>query len=283
MINLTSFTLKYTTSGDSSVWPFLDFFESAPNLRKILLHFATPTFDTHTGRLVSLEHLRRMDIIGGNPSPLLNHLLVPVSAELAGPFHPPTSCGCLWQLSGFTIHVGVREICPTIRFGGPDGHITVVSANPQPNTTCRVFESLAQVNPSNIEQLTLTGGDLMERDGCIGYWVLFCMKRLRTLTILDCDNLSRFISCLVRTDMCPELEELVLDARLEGGEFDLPGIMEVAKVRASMAASLKSLKIGSRDIPLQTSVSGLKRYIPHVECGPLLALESDDTDGGYDD
>ena len=282
MINLTSFTLDYATSGESQLGPFLDFFESAPNLRKILLRFATPTFGS-SGRLVSLAHLRRMDIIGGNPSPLLNNLLIPANAKLAGPFHPPSSSGHLWQLSGFRIHVGIGVICPNIRFGGPDGHITVVSAFPQSNTTCQVLESLAQFDPSNIEQLRLTDGDLMERDGCISHWMLFCMKRLRTLTILQCDNLSRFISCLVRTDMCPELEELVLDARIEGGEFDLQGMMEVARVRASTPVNLKSVRIGSRDKPLQTAALGLKRYIPHVECNPQVALVSYDIDSDDED
>ena len=49
MINLTSFTLGYAWSGETSVRHLLDFFESAPRLRNIQLHHATPTFDGQTG------------------------------------------------------------------------------------------------------------------------------------------------------------------------------------------------------------------------------------------
>jgi len=281
MINLTSFTLGYTTSGASAVGPLLDFFESAPRLRKIQLHFATPTYGTQTGRLVSLARLRRMDVAGGNPSLLLDHLLIPVNAKLSGPFDPPNSLSDLYQLRPycFRVHVGVAEVCPAIRFGGPYGQFSIAPTNPQPNTTCRVLQSVAQFGPSNIERLTLIGGDLMVRDGCVTYWMFLSLRDLRALTILQCEGLSHLVSWLGQMDMCPKLEELVLDARIEGKNFDMQEMKATAKARTSRLVNLQSVKIGSRDKSVQTSALELNLYIPHVECGPWVALMSDDDDG----
>ena len=75
MVNLTTFTLVRTLPGEISVGHFLDFFESAPRLREVRLHAATPTFGAQNGRLASLVCLKRMNIIGGRPSLLLDHLL----------------------------------------------------------------------------------------------------------------------------------------------------------------------------------------------------------------
>ena len=81
MASLTTFVLVSTSQGEVSVIHLLDFFESAPRLREICLHDATPTFGAQNGRLVSLEHLKRMEIAGEGPSSLLlNHLLIPAGA-----------------------------------------------------------------------------------------------------------------------------------------------------------------------------------------------------------
>ena len=83
MINLTSFTLAYASPCKLSIGQFLDFIESAPRLRIVHLRFATLTHDAQYGRLVSPAHLKEIVISGrGPPSLLLNHLVIPVGAEL---------------------------------------------------------------------------------------------------------------------------------------------------------------------------------------------------------
>jgi len=283
MTNLTSFTLVYATPGDLPVGPLLDFFEGAPHLRKVQLHSATPNFGTQSGRLVPLARLRTMDIFGGNPSLLFDHLLIPVDAKLSGPFNHPKSFSYFQQLPDIRVHAGVAGICPAIQFDGPDGQISISPTDPQPNTTCRVLESLAQLDDSKIERLRLVGGDLMVRDGCVSYWMFLSTKHLRAITILHCQGVSRFVSWLTQMDVCPKLEELVLDARVEGRGFNVQEMISAARMRASMIVPLKSVRIASRDKSVQTAALELKQYVPHVECSPWAALASDDTDSGDED
>ena len=279
MVNLTSFTLAHTSSMDSSVGRLLDFFEGAPHLRKIQLRFATPTFGTQRGRLVSLRCLKRMEIIGDEPpSLLLDHLLIPVGATLVGALELRGALTRFLELSRFRIHVHVRELCPSIEFSGVGGRITVVSETPRATTTCRVLESLAQLDLPKIERLTLAGGDLMQQSGCTIYRVLSPINHLRALTISQCQGLSRFIDFLDDVAMLPTLEELVLDARVDGKTFDMQRMMEMVQRRASMFVKLKSVRIASRDKSVQTSALKLREYVPHVECSPWVALVSDDTD-----
>ena len=279
MVNLTSFTLAYTSSSDSSVESLLGFFEGAPHLRKIHLRFVTPTFGIQRGRLVSLGCLKRMEIIGGAPpSLLLDHLLIPVGATLVGAVHPRGALIRFLELSRFRIHIQVREICPRIQFNGTSGRITMVSATPRVATTCRVLESVAQLDLPKIERLRLAGGDLMQQDGCTIYRVLLPVKHLRALTISQCKNLSRFICILDDVEMFPRLEELALDARIDGETFDMQRMIQMVKNRASTFVKLKSVRIASRDKSVQTSALKLEEYVPHVECSPWAALMNDDTD-----
>jgi len=284
MINLTSFTLGYASLGDSFVGPLLDFFESAPRLSKIRLHLATPTVGAQRGRLVSLPCLKRMDIVGGGQSSLLlDHLLIPVGAKFAGPLHLPSSLSRLWELSGFKIHVHVREVCPSIRFGGPDGRINLVPTNPRTTDTCRVPESLARFDPSNVERLRLTGGDLMQQSGRAVRRVFRLMKHLRALTIHRCKHVSHFIPTLDDIDVCPELEELVIDASADGEKIDVRHLMDMAATRASMLVKLKFVRIICRDRFLQASALQLKEYVPRVESSLRTALASDEIDSDEED
>ena len=280
MVNLTSFALSYTLPGDSSVGRLLDFFETAPRLCNIQLYFATPIFDSQRGRLVTLACLKQMDVLGGaSPSLFLDHLMIPVGAKLAVDALPPLkSLGSLWELSDFRIDVHVRENCPGIRFGGPNGRISVIPAIPRAATTCRVLESLAHLDPSKVERLRLAAGDLMQQDRCAACRVLYPMKRLRSLTISRCQNLSRFIPYLDDVNMCPKLEELVFDARIDGEKFDIRRVIRMAESRASMLVKIKSFRIASRDRFVQAFALKLKEYVPHVECNPRVALVADDMD-----
>ena len=202
MVNLTSFTLGYTLPGSFPTNHLLDFSESAPRLRKIQLHYATPTSGVQHGRLVSLGCLKRMDILGGGPSSLLlDHLLIPVGAKLTtrvevdlsdprhGPWgstaagHLPRSFDNLRNLSNFTkVHLHLEESRPRIQFGGPNGRVTMLPAPLQADTTHRVYASLSQLDTSKVERLTIAGGDLSDGFGNCTFWQVF--RRMRSLHIL---------------------------------------------------------------------------------------------------
>ena len=282
MVNLTSFTLSYAWSGNSSVRHLLDFFESAPRLCKILLRLAVPTFGAQEGRIVPLACLKRLDIIGGGPpSFLLDHLLIPVGARFIargdprGTIHLPGSFDCFRELVTFRIHLHVRDFYPSIQFEGFNWEITMVPATPPVTTTCKVLESLAQFDPLKVERLRIAGGDLILRGGSAIYQVFLPMHNLRTLIISRCQNLSSFVKFLKTSDLCCRLEECILDPRGDGSKFDIRDVIGLA---ASRKSTLKSIKIANRDYFAQTHISKLKEYIPHVECGPEIVLPIDDVD-----
>jgi len=279
MVNLTSFTLTYTAFSASPVGYLLDFFKTTPRLREVQLHYAAPTFGTQKGRLVSLACLKRMDITGGAPSLLLDHLLVPVGTKLSGTFPLPKSIG-FSTLSRFRIHLHVRGPYPSIRFGGPHGNISIAPTTPHATTTCRVLESLAQYHKSHVERLRLAGGDLMRQDGCDFDPVLSSMTDLRSITISRCKTVSCFVTFLMSSDLCPNLEELILDPRADAGVFDIQAVTELAEKRALRGTKLKSVRIVSRDKTVQAGAVKLKEYVSHVECSPMVALASEYIDSG---
>ena len=112
MISLTSFSLGYIADPGVTIGQLLDFFESAPSLLNVALTFSTPDSGPQNRRLVSLAHLRKLDIYGDDlPSLLLEHLLIPVGVEMLitlgmhGPRidnYLPRSLDNLRNLSNFT-------------------------------------------------------------------------------------------------------------------------------------------------------------------------------------
>ena len=293
MVNLTTFTLGYSSPGDSSVRPLLDFFESAPRLSEIRLHFATPTFDTQQGRSVLLANLKKMDIFGGGPPfLLLDHLLVPAGAKLKmqvssdGALHLPKSFDFLDEFSRFKIHLHVREFYPSIHLKAPNYRISLVpaTATSPPTYNCRVFESLARFDPLNVERLSLAGGELMRRDGdgCDHYRILGRMKNLRALTISRCTGLPPFFSFFDWSGICAKLEEFALDPRADRGEFDIQNVIQLAAKRASLGRPLKSVRILSWDKSVQAGALKLGEYVSRVECSPKIALSSDGVDSDED-
>ena len=299
MVNLTSFALGYTLVGDFPIKHLLDFLKSAPRLRKVRLHNAIPTSGAQNGRLVSLECLKRMDIIGGGPSSLLlDHLLIPVGAKLTtqvgslGPLadgslvdgHLPRSLDNLRNFSDSTIQLHLEEFRPRIRFSGPNGQVTMVPTTSRANTTRQVYESLARFDTSKIEQLTITGGNLSDGDGdCIFYRTLHPMKGLRTLMISRCTHVAATIHNVFDDyGTFRRLEELIIDTRVRREKFGIQAVIAMTAMRAPWA-KLKSVRIASQDKSVQTCALKLKEYVSHVECGPGVAAVFDDGDDSDED
>ena len=285
MDNLTSFTLG-CTEGRISIRQFLDFFESAPRLREIKLHYATPTSGAQDGRLVSLACLKEMEILGNGPcSLLLNHLLIPVGAELETRVvllgdrlegHLPDSLDNLGNLSNFTkISLQFDGPSSNVQFTGPSGDVSMTSyvSAPRVNLTCLTLEYLARFDTSKVEWLEIDRGDpLSSRD--YPYQALLPMQNLRTLTLSQCDNLYGFTSALhpsvnpLEPVVCPKLDELTLDLNTYADRFqaNLWNVIGMAAMRASRGAKLKSVIINTdEDGFVRVGTSELKEHVLQVE------------------
>ena len=165
MVNLTSLTLSYTPPGAISFGQLLDFFESAPYLRKVVLRFATPTTGVQRGRLVSLAYLKTMDIDDDCPSSLLlDHLLVPVGAELVTWGNDPVSSligevfprslGNLKNLTHFTaIHLCLTQSYIYMKFSGPNGRVGTTFKTSRADPTNLLLDFLAQLDTSKTGRL----------------------------------------------------------------------------------------------------------------------------------
>jgi len=155
----------------------------------------------------------------------------------------------------------------------------MVPTNPRTTDTCRVPEFLARFDPSNVERLRLTGGDLTQQSGRAFLRVFRLMKHLRALTIYRCKQVSHFIPTLDVVDVCSELGELlVIDASADGEMIDVRYLRGMAAARASMLVKLKFVRIICRVKSLQVSALQLKEYVPRVESGLRTALASDEID-----
>ena len=294
MVNLTSFELCCASPGGVIVKQLLDFFESAPRLREVGLYYTTPTSGAQNGRLVSLACLKRMKVAGrDSASTLLNHLLIPVGADLKMDVdlpnppnrdHPPRFLDNLGNFANFTdIHIRFEEHYTQMRFSGPNGRVEMFPETPRfDETDCSVLESLNQFDTSKVERLRIDFCNSPSSDP--SYRVLLPMKNLRTLT-LDCHGTPHiFVHALHPTMspsgivVCPKLEELVI-ILASWGMFDMKSVIGVAAARASRGTKLKSVRIvGNWDKFGQTEMLELEQHVLHVECGPKVYGTNDDSD-----
>ena len=291
MVNLTSFTLGNVPPGEISVMQLLDFFENAPYLREVNLYFVTPTPGAQGGRLVSLACLKWMKINSGGPPPvLLDHLLIPVGAELvlrANLFNSlvggflPRSLDNLRNLSNFTaIQLFIDEWRPCTMFSGPNGQVSVITTVSRVNETNLVLESLAQLDTSRTERFRIKNGAPLFRELSRA---LLPMKDLRALMSHECHNPHIFARVLYPNTssseavICPKLEELVLVLRNGGGVFDMEDVIAMAKARASRGRKLKTVRIvHSGHEPNSGDVVELRKHVGQVEYGLRPGVIDDD-------
>jgi hypothetical protein len=295
MANLTSFKLAHTPPDEVTVRQLLDFFEGAPRLRTVDLHSVTLAPSAHNGRLVSLACLEMMGITGsGSASLLLNHLLIPVGANLkmevdlpSPPIkdHPPRFLDNLRNLPNFTTIdlCGANGWKPHIQFNGPNGQVRMIPRTFRVNRTRLVIKSLDQFDTSRIEQLTINHGNSSSSDSL--YRALLPMKHLHTLTLRHCARSHIFIYAL-HPDMnssgvlvCPKLEELVIV--LGGGTLDVKSVIGVVAARAARGAKVTSVRITGRK-SVETDILELRKHVLHVECGPEVDGANNDSDSDSD-
>jgi hypothetical protein len=280
MANLTSLDMWNTSAGGATVEQFLDFFESAPHLRKVDLVAATPASGAQNGRLVSLMCLEWMEITdGASASLLLDHLLIPVGArlELEVDFpshpnrgHPPRFLDNLRNLANFTdVHLHISNHYTRMDFSGPNGQVGMILRSRRDDKTCFMLESLDQFDTSKVERLKIYGCDSPSSDPLSR--TLLPMKHLRTLTLDHCASSHILIHALhppmslSGTVVCPELEELVVTPN--EGTLDMGSVIEALAARASRGAKLKTVRINVWNRPMRTDVLELKKHVLHVDCG----------------
>ena len=226
---------------------------------------------------MSLVCLKEIIIVRGLPSVLLDHLLIPIGAELATRVnlpglliqdHLPRSLDNLKNLSAFTkIQLSSRKHDMCIRFSGPNGLVEMMSEISRVGETRVLFKSLAQFDTSKTEQLEIDHGGSPSSEH--PYQAFLPMKKLLTLTLFLCARPHIFIHALDPSMsssgvlVCPKLEEIIVEHR---GAFDIESIFGVAAARASRWAKLKRVKIVSWGGLAEIDVSELRKHVSHVEC-----------------
>jgi hypothetical protein len=295
MAGLTSFdlTAPYQTI---SVTQFLDFFESTPALRDIALSKALPYIsDAPPGRLVSIPHLRSLDIAAQPPnSTLLNHLLIPHGAflslqfeyfndeEFPIPIHLPQSFDSLGNLTTITsINLDFTDGM-RFRLEGPSGRIHVSGIwngvpDLQPVANNRALGSLTtHFNISTTKRLAVMryfSQPVPEMEDSSAYQTLLAMSDLHTLTLRDCPDLT-FICALnpsrtpSRTVVCPRLRELALHIGVDGvGSYvDVDELLDMARERSKRGVGLLGVVlICTQEIVPAKEVGKLKPHVSSVE------------------
>ena len=285
--NLTTFDFRWVPG--ASVTQLLDCFEHAP-LREIWLIESLPdSSDAPAERVVSLPHLRMLEISAKVAhSILLNHLLVPTGAFVVLqsefndrsppiPDHLPRSVDNLDNISHIT-SIGIySDMGIGMWFNGPSGGLYVGGEWSGSNfipaaLDGRIFWPLNNFRISTTERLAISQGCYPEDPGAGesgAYQILLLVNNLRILRLTDCIILS-FVLALnpVRnassTVVCPELEELVLIGYNQE-EFFVHELLEMAKERAARGAKLSAISIISSQEFISRGVLDLEDYASRVE------------------
>jgi len=296
MANLTLLVLRNISLDSPSIRQLLDFFESAPRLRKIKFASPAPTADDQSERLVSLACLKRMELLyGSNSSHLLSHLFVPVGAKLIIwgesfqyiiEHHLPRSLDNLGNISDITnVHLRITNYT-RIKLSGPSGQLSMSSGLDAARSG---LEALDRLDTSKIEQLEVASS--RRSLTCPSYRDLLPLKNLRTLSLSRCINPCTFMAALspnIDTSgavPCPKLEEIILVSRTDARDIDIKSMTKIAAARASRGAKLRTIRITRGKDKLDLGdVLELRKHVSNVECGPVVDVvdsNSDDSDEDF--
>ena len=222
-----------------------------------------------------------MDIGSDCPtSILLDHLLIPAGTKLeiwADSVsssiweYLPRSLDNLKNFSNFTTtKLHLDRYRPHMKFSGPNGQVEMTFGSSRDNPSGSVFEYLAELDTSNIEQLEINDGRFLAGD--LLYQKLLPMKNLRTLTLSKCRHPDIFISALqpatgsLEVVACPRLEELVLALHPHETMSHITSVTKMAAARELRGEKLRTVRIvGGRDAA-NFDVSELRKHVWNVEC-----------------
>ena len=310
LVNLTTFKLSHFpgTVDPPFVTRLLDFFASTPLLSNISLRHSIPnSSNAPPERIVSLPHLKELTSTSQRTqSALLNHLLIPngalleISFTFSGEDSPipenlPENLDTFDNLSHITaVNLTFDGMEKFVRLNGPSGGLymygTWTAGNVSFSHTLerRVFRSLDMFDLSKVQRLTITksGSSLPDEIELSPiFQTLFLMNDLRTLTLIECKNIS-IIDALnpeknnSDTVLCPNLERLVLYVKKKE-RFYLEELMEMASERDERYAKLSSVTIVSLDeMCSRKDVFKLRKCISRVEYKLDIVSPCWDTIGG---
>ena len=296
MANLTLLVLRNVSLDSPSIRQLLDFFESAPRLRKIKLASPDPTADDQSERLVSLACLKRMELLNGpHSSRLLSHLFVPVDAKLTIwgesfqhiiEHHLPRSLDNLRNISNVTkVHFRITNYT-RIKLSGPSGQLSMSSGL---DAAWSGLEALDRLDTSKIKWLEVASRRRRPLT-CPSYRGLLPLKNLRTLSLSRCINPCTFMAALSpNMDAsgavpCPKLEEIILVSRTDAEDIDIKSMTKIAAARASRGAKLRTIRIaGGKDKLDLGDVLELRKHVSNVECGPVVDVVDSDSDDSDED
>ena len=299
MVNLTSFTMYRLSPQGVTITQLLDFFEGAPRLHEVDLYSVTLSSGVQKGRLVSLACLKKMAIAYcRSPSVLLDHLVIPVGAQLRieakllssliGDLLP-RSLDNLKNFPNFTaIKLSIDgPFQDLMTFDGPNGQVSMILGTD--SRISLILESLAQLDTSKTERFRIE--DKISLSGEVVYRALLPMGDLRALTLYECYSLHVFIRALHPSAnlpdvvVCPKLQELVLVLYDDGEVFDMEGVVGMAEARASRGKKLETVRIiDGRDEPDPDCVLELRKHVGHVGYShQVRAIYDESMDGDDED
>jgi len=289
---LTTFNMCGVPEDNILLTQLLDFFESAPHLRHIRLGSIPTSDDAPTERVVSLPHLKDLNIVAQPAhSILLNHLSTPAGASLrleftySGkespiPSYLPNPLDRLHNISHITaVNLRLASERRSVRLSGPSGELYMVgrwtrgSDKPYDGTGA-FLRSLSRFDTSRTQWLTVTLYPFQPSNLPTTGWSIYqtfrSMKDLRTLTLSRCNNLA-FILALdpsknpSKTMLCPKLEEIVLYIE-RPDQFHVDELLSMVEERASGGVKLSTITIVSTEALAPTKeVFQLRNHVSRVE------------------
>jgi len=308
--NLKVFTLQSYLPGHK-VTELLDFFESAPLLQTVELMDSIPrASDAPPERMVSLRHLKTLTIGADAPHyTLLDHLHISHGASLRlgfgfgggePPFldYDPERSPNLGNLTHITkINLLFDSQRKHVRLSGPSGGLRLFADWEAPGTSqCtmdqRILLSLSPSILATVQKLAISeyghpvlGG----AEKCPVFQTLSSTPNLRTLTLIDCNNLP-FIVALNPEEapfgvtLCPNLEELVF-YNTSRDLFHTKSLVDMAKSRASRGEKFLSVTvINPGELTPGKEVFDLEGHVGYMEYRAEDApLTWDDFPGEEDD
>lgn len=285
--NLTTFRFHRVPGSGITVTQLLNFLEGAPRLRDVILHHSIPTSSNASSeRVVPLPHLKNLSLVGTTHSVLLNHLSIPEGALLVlefnfsgdkSPFpdNLPKAAKNLRNLFRITtVNLCFNGAGKLVQLDGPSGRLRIFGNGILSlDLDRRIFHSLNYFSLHITRRLAITEykpPTLTEIEKSPPYRVLLRMKDLRTLTLIQCNNIP-FILALnpdhnpSKLVPCPDLEELVLYIETQNA-FNIPELVNMAKERASKGARLRLITVvGLGELVPGKEVFKLREHVAHVE------------------
>jgi len=293
--NITSLSLDRIPEAGISVTTLLNFFESAPLLRKISLICSMPnSCDTPLERVISIPRLEEFVVGGPLPySTLLDHISIRPNALMRMVFnltsdrlpiqeHHPKSLANFRHISHITqISVGLRGKSKFIQLYGPSGRHCINAKwvgehgydNCPVTVNARMLQSVIMFDTSKVQRLAVTlyaVSPQMNTGESPPYQVLCRMDNLRTLTLTECHNLLFFAALNPERAprgviLCPWLTDITLHIHLEK-RFCLVELWEMARARDSRGVKLESVMVVcTQQLVQPKEVFKLRHYVSLVQ------------------